>query len=197
MTFAQRLARILFPDRPSAAPPPILSVDGEEFKVNGAQVALIDARDRVLLQFRPWPPGWELPGGHCEPDEDPATTAAREAGEETGLEVRILGLSGIYIWDGLRQTGDAVFLGEVTGGARRRSLEAWAVRRFPLDRLPRTLFPWERQRVLDALSRRRGGPMVQRVQSITVRHVLIFGLRWLQGPLETVLGRRRGARGAL
>jgi 8-oxo-dGTP pyrophosphatase MutT (NUDIX family) len=195
LTFSRRLARLLFPDPPSAAPLPTLSLDGEEFSVNGAQVALLDARDRVLLQFRPWPPGWELPGGHCEPGEEPAETAAREAGEETGLKARILGLSGVYVWDGLRQTGDAVFLGEVAGGARRRSLEAWSVRRFSADRLPRTIFPWERQRVLDAVARRRGGPPVHRVQSITVRHVLIFGLQWLHIPIDAVTARRR-ARGA-
>ena len=39
--------------------------------VMGAQVAIVE-RGRVLLQFRPWPPGWELPGGHCKPGEDPA-----------------------------------------------------------------------------------------------------------------------------
>ncbi len=196
MSFAPRLAQLLFPDKPSGAPLPILTLDGQEFAVNGAQVALLDARDRVVLQLRPWPPGWELPGGHCEPDEDPAETAAREASEETGFEVRILGLSGVYIWEGLRHTGDAVFLGEITGGAPRRSLEAWSVRRFSLDRLPRTLFPWERQRVLDALSLRRGGSPVHRVQSITVQHVLIFGLRWLEGPLDALTAWRRRARGA-
>jgi 8-oxo-dGTP diphosphatase len=196
LTFSQRLARLLFPDKPSGAPLPTIAIDGHEVAVNGAQVALLDARDRILLQFRPWPPGWELPGGHCEPGEDPARAAAREASEETGLEVRILGLSGVYIWDGLRQTGDAVFLGEVAGGTRRRSLEAWSVRSFASGRLPRTLFPWERQRVLDALALRRGGAPVRRVQSVTVHHVLSFGLQWLRGPIDAVTAWRRRARGA-
>ena len=60
-------------------------IDGVEWTVEGAQVAIVE-RGRVLLQFRPWPPGWELPGGHCEPGEDPAVTAARETEEETGLQ---------------------------------------------------------------------------------------------------------------
>ena len=80
-------------------------------------------RGRVLLQFRPWPPGWELPGGHCEPGEDPAVTAARETEEETGYRVRIAGIVGVYSWRGLRSAGDVVYLGEVIGGAPRRSLE--------------------------------------------------------------------------
>jgi len=58
-------------------------VNGVPWPVQGAQVAIIDA-GRIVLQFRPWPPGWELPGGHCEDGEDPAITAAREAEEETG-----------------------------------------------------------------------------------------------------------------
>ena len=102
-------------------------IDGVEWTVEGAQVAIVQ-RGRVLLQFRPWPPGWELPGGHCEPGEDPAVTAAREIAEETGYEVRIAGIVGVYSWRGLRSAGDVVFLGEVVGGAPRRSLEAWALR---------------------------------------------------------------------
>ncbi len=56
-------------------------IDGVEWLVEGAQVAIVQ-RGRVLLQFRPWPPGWELPGGHCDPGEDPADTAKREVTEE-------------------------------------------------------------------------------------------------------------------
>ncbi len=59
-------------------------INGVEWPVEGAQVAIVE-RGRVLLQFRPWPPGWELPGGHVEPGEDPAVTGARETEEETGL----------------------------------------------------------------------------------------------------------------
>jgi len=102
-------------------------IDGVEWTVEGAQVAIVE-RGRVLLQFRPWPPGWELPGGHCEPGEDPAVTAAREVEEESGYKVRIAGIVGVYSWRGLRSAGDVVFLGQVIGGAPRRSLEAWALR---------------------------------------------------------------------
>lgn len=53
-----------------------------------AMIALIDDQDRALLLWRHrfvqnrW--GWELPGGVVEAGEDPAVTAARELGEETG-----------------------------------------------------------------------------------------------------------------
>ena len=37
-----------------------MTINGVEWTVEGAQVAIVE-RGRVLLQFRPWPPGWELP----------------------------------------------------------------------------------------------------------------------------------------
>jgi len=164
-------------------------IDGVEWPVEGAQVAIV-RRGRVLVQFRPWPPGWELPGGHVEPGEDPAVTAAREVAEETGCTVRITGLVGVYSWRGLRSAGDVVYLGEVIGGAPRRSLEAWAFRMVSPDRLPRTAFPWIRDRVRDAVDVAGGGASVHRVQPVTIRHVLGFATAWLHTPFDRLMGRR-------
>jgi 8-oxo-dGTP pyrophosphatase MutT (NUDIX family) len=164
-------------------------IDGVEWPVEGAQVAIV-RRGRVLVQFRPWPPGWELPGGHLEPGEDPAVTAAREVAEETGYIVRITGLVGVYSWRGLRSAGDVVYLGEVIGGAPRRSLEAWAFRMVSPERLPRTAFPWIRDRVRDAVDVAGGGASVHRVQPVTIRHVLGFATAWLHTPFDRLMGRR-------
>lgn len=164
-------------------------IDGVEWPVEGAQVAIV-RRGRVLVQFRPWPPGWELPGGHVEPGEDPAVTAAREVAEETGYTVRITGLVGVYSWRGLRSAGDVVYLGEVIGGAPRRSLEAWAFRMVSPERLPRTAFPWIRDRVRDAVDVAGGGASVHRVQPVTIRHVLGFATAWLHTPFDRLMGRR-------
>jgi 8-oxo-dGTP pyrophosphatase MutT (NUDIX family) len=55
-------------------------------------VVLNDAHDHVLMMWRHrfiinrWV--WELPGGYVDPNEDPATTAAREVEEETGWRPR-------------------------------------------------------------------------------------------------------------
>jgi 8-oxo-dGTP diphosphatase len=49
-----------------------------------------DADGRLLLVRRGREPGrglWSLPGGRCEPGEDAAAAAVREAYEETGLVV--------------------------------------------------------------------------------------------------------------
>ncbi|MFZ0129281.1 MAG: NUDIX hydrolase [Candidatus Dormiibacterota bacterium] len=164
-------------------------VEGVEWQVEGAQIAIVE-RGRVLLQFRPWPPGWELPGGHCEAGEDPAVTAARETAEETGYEVRIAGIVGVYSWRGLRSAGDVVYLGVVIGGAPRRSIEAWALRMASPDALPRTVFPWMRDRVRDAVAAAAGGPPVHRVQPVTIRHVLGFATAWLHTPIDRLLRRR-------
>jgi 8-oxo-dGTP pyrophosphatase MutT (NUDIX family) len=156
---------------------PTASVDGTPHAVTGAQLALV--RDgRVLIQLRPWPPGWELPGGHCDDGEDPAATAAREGEEETGHTVRVLRLAGVYTWAGLRHTSDAVYVGEVTGGRWRRSIEALRHRWVTAEELPPTTFPWIHARVTDALAAAAGAPPVHRTQPVSLRHVLFFGARW-------------------
>ncbi len=164
-------------------------IDGVEWPVEGAQMAIVQ-RGLVLLQFRPWPPGWELPGGHCEPGEEPAVAAARETLEETGYQVRVAGTVGVYSWRGLRSAGDVVFLGEVVGGAPRRSLEAWSMRMSAPDHLPRTVFPWIRERARDAVAAAAGAPPVHRVQPVTLRHVLGFATAWLNTPVDRLLRRR-------
>lgn len=164
-------------------------INGVAWPVQGAQVAIVE-RGRVLLQFRPWPPGWELPGGHCEPGEDPAVTAVRETEEETGYQVRIAGIVGVYSWRGLRSAGDAVFLGQVIGGAPRRSIESWSLRMSAPGALPRTVFPWVVERVRDAVDVAGGGAAVRRVQPVTIRHVLGFATAWLHTPLDRLIQRR-------
>jgi len=164
-------------------------VNGVEWPVEGAQVAIVE-RGRVLLQLRPWPPGWELPGGHCERGEDPAVTGARETEEETGYQVRIAGIVGVYSWRGLRSAGDVVYLGQVIGGAPGRSIESWSLRMCAPDALPRTVFPWIRERVRDAVDVANGAGPVHRVQPVTIRHVLGFATAWLRTPFDTVMRRR-------
>lgn len=168
-----------------------VSVEGVDWPVQGAQVAVI--RDsRILIQLRPWLPGWELPGGHCEPDEDPSLTAAREAYEETGYRVAIQALVGVYTWAGLRSAGDVLYLGRIEGGSQRRSIEAWALRFVDVEHLPRTLFPWYHQRVVDAMACAGGASPVHRVQMVTMHHVASFGTAWMRVPVDRWQRRRAG-----
>jgi 8-oxo-dGTP pyrophosphatase MutT (NUDIX family) len=164
-------------------------VNGVAWPVQGAQVAIIDA-GRIVLQFRPWPPGWELPGGHCEDGEDPAVTAAREAEEETGYRVRIDAVVGVYTWSGLRAVGDVLYLASISGGAPRRSIEAWTSRLVSPDDVPRTVFPWMRQRITDAFASAAGEPPIHRVQPVTLYHVAGFATAWMRVPLDRLRKRR-------
>jgi 8-oxo-dGTP pyrophosphatase MutT (NUDIX family) len=61
-----------------------------------ASVALRDAHGRLLLVRRAEDGTWCLPGGRMEPGETWAQCAVRECLEETGIEVRLTGLIGIY-----------------------------------------------------------------------------------------------------
>ena len=50
----------------------------------------------VLVRRKNPPPGWAIPGGFIEYGESAEQCAVREAKEETGLDIRITGLLGVY-----------------------------------------------------------------------------------------------------
>jgi len=49
-----------------------------------------DGRWRIGLIHHPRLHRWMLPGGHVEPEENPAEAALREVGEETGLTAHLI-----------------------------------------------------------------------------------------------------------
>lgn len=55
-----------------------------------------DAESRVLLVRQTADALWSTPGGVIEPDETPAHAVVREVREETGLEVSVVRLLGVY-----------------------------------------------------------------------------------------------------
>ena len=63
---------------PSVVPPelPVTAVKIYVFQDNELLLTNIDTR------------GWDLPGGHIEPDETPEEAIARELHEETGMQVK-------------------------------------------------------------------------------------------------------------
>lgn len=77
---------------------------------------------RVLLAKRgrePYAGAYDIIGGFMETDEHPETAAIREAKEETGLDIKITSLLGIYP-DKYSKDGDYTlnihYIGEVIGG---------------------------------------------------------------------------------
>ena len=73
----------------------------------------------VLVRRRNPPLGWALPGGFVDPGESVAQAARREAKEETGLDVELTDLLGVYS-DPTRDprglfTVSTVFIGRANG----------------------------------------------------------------------------------
>ncbi|HEY8651726.1 MAG TPA: NUDIX hydrolase [Dermatophilaceae bacterium] len=98
-----RLTTVVVSDRER----PVCSACGHIVYSNPAPVAMVLARDadrRLLLVKRgvePLKGFWALPSGYVETDESVAAAAVREVLEETGLEVAIDGLEGVYSAAGL------------------------------------------------------------------------------------------------
>lgn len=124
----------------------------------GAAVA-IEGSDGILLVQRahePYQGQWMLPAGFVEYGEFAEASAIREAEEETGYQVELTGLWGLYFGtDDPRNVSHlAVYGARVVGGQPRAGDDAIALKFFPRGRLPdqiafaghrRALADWQRR----------------------------------------------------
>ena len=126
---------------------------------SGANAIVLNEAGQVLLIRRADNGRWCLPGGHVDYGETVAQCVVRETYEETGVEVEVERLSGVYsrpyeAQEGLTRPSHYVilaFLCRPAGGEMRLSRESTDVRYFALDELPETLWSWHRERIEDAL----------------------------------------------
>lgn len=99
---------------------------------------LVERDGCVLLTRRAHDPGrglWGLPAGYMEWDEQVEAAAVREAREETGLDVRLESVVGVYSYP-VRGTVLIVYAATIMGGSLRTSEESEAVEFFAPDALP-------------------------------------------------------------
>ena len=112
-----------------------------------AAVCVISRNDRVLMIRRATDLGyglWSLPGGFVDRGEVVESAAAREAWEETGLEVIVDGLLGLFSLPG-DQVIVAAFTARETGGTLAPGPEALETAFFSLDSLPELAFSRDTQ----------------------------------------------------
>jgi ADP-ribose pyrophosphatase YjhB (NUDIX family) len=113
--------------------------------VVGSSAVVTDYQRRILLHRRSDSGNWALPGGTMDIGETLAQSAIREVKEETGFDVRIDRIIGIYsdpahvfaYDDGeVRQEFSICFACTIVGGTLHVSSESTAVEFFTFDALP-------------------------------------------------------------
>ncbi|GAA4205690.1 NUDIX hydrolase [Microbispora amethystogenes] len=134
------MARTEYYDDPAAPEPNSLVV--------GVSAVVSDEKGRILMQRRADNGLWALPGGGMDMTESVPQTAVREVKEETGYDIEITGIVGLYTdarhiiayTDGeVRRQFNVCLTARRTGGALTVSDESTEVRwvtRDEVERLP-------------------------------------------------------------
>ncbi len=131
----------------------------------GTTAVVLNEAGEVLLEKRADNGFWGLPGGSVDKGESVAEAIVREVREETGLDVDVKRLIGVYsdprFYSITRYpNGDVVqyvtacFECEARGGELRMSEESTDIGYFPVDALPEQTVLSHRIRLKDALERR-------------------------------------------
>lgn len=125
--------------------------------------------NKILLTQRDDFETWILPGGGVEVGESIAQAAIRETKEETGLDVELTKLVGIYSRLGNYLGGHIVlFVGKQIGGEIKcQEGETIAVEWFPFNQIPSPLSLGHDRRISDAISGAGGGVIVSQEFNLT------------------------------
>ena len=116
-----------------------------------AAVVLVTMRGELVMVRRGVEPAlgrWSFPSGYVDRGESVEDAALREVKEETGLDVKLTGLVGLY-----SKTGSplvlAVYSATVTGGELRAGSDVQETALFDPDGLPPLPFPHDDQILAD------------------------------------------------
>ena len=134
----------------------------------GADAAIFNHSGEILLMERADGSGWCLPCGWVEPNEKPIEAVVREVREETGLEIEVKQLVGVFTrlpsaTNGPHTMVAVVHLCEVLGGELTLSHEGSALRYWAIDEVrnwhlthekyARAAYEmWQSERLLPAVS---------------------------------------------
>jgi ADP-ribose pyrophosphatase YjhB (NUDIX family) len=119
--------------------------------------------DKILLTQRDDFETWILPSGGVEDGESLAQAAIRETKEETGLDVELTGLVGVYSRiSNMAPVHAILFTAKPVGGEIKcQEGETIAVEWFAFDELPSPLSAGHKRRIEDALAGASGVAVLQ------------------------------------
>jgi len=152
---------------------------------------LVEMEGGIVLIKRGQPPfvgWWALPAGYIEADESVEQAAIRECREETGLEVELLELFGVYSFpEGPVQSGIIIFYrARPVSGEPRAGDDAQAVEVFPADELPEQLAFRTHREVLERWVRSRSPEFRTEVPGIVIRQARVEDEERVLGLLSLV-----------
>jgi 8-oxo-dGTP diphosphatase len=129
-------------------------------------VAVIE-NGKILLTKREDFEVWCLPGGSVEEGESLAEGAVREAKEETGLDVQLTRLVGVYsrLGGGMHDVHAVLYAARPIGGKlQTQPNETIEVAYFPFDQLPNEMLFGHKKRIMDAIQNTSGVSVKQEIK---------------------------------
>ena len=123
----------------------------------GCSVAAFDADGRVVLIRRADNGRWALPGGYAEVGSPPSANALREMREETGFDIALERLVGVYDNKSFGSVAAyqfyiCCFRGRITSGVATPSKETPEVVLTPPDALPENMSLLQRTMLADSVA---------------------------------------------
>ena len=129
---------------------------------------------KILLTKREDFEVWCLPGGAVEDGESLAEGAIREAKEETGLDVELTRLVGVYsrMGGGMHDVHAVLYAAKPVGGELRiQPNETIEVTYFPFDQLPEELLFGHKTRIHDVIQQLSGMSVRQEIKISDTRNL--------------------------
>ena len=130
-------------------------------------VAVIDD-EKILLTKREDFEVWCLPGGGVEESESLAEGAIREVKEETGLDVELTRLVGVYsrMGGGLQDVHTVLYAAKPIGGEIKAQVnEVIEIAYFPFEQLPDEMLFGHKKRISDAINNASGVSVRQEIET--------------------------------